>query len=68
MASDPTEYVVSKLRAGGYDPQETGPNQWRARCPGHNGKSPPGPPVEAARSESTAAGPVVEKRGRGRDE
>ena len=39
MAQDPTEFVVSKLRAGGYDPRETGPNQWRSRCPGHKGTS-----------------------------
>ena len=39
MAHDPIEFVVSKLRAGGYDPRETSPNQWKARCPGHKGTS-----------------------------
>ncbi len=39
MAHDPIEFVVSKMRAGGYDPRETSPNQWKARCPGHKGTS-----------------------------
>ena len=39
MEHDPVDYLVGKLQAGGYDPRPTGADQWKSRCPGHNGKS-----------------------------
>ena len=31
---DPVELFIAKLEAGGYDPRQTGPDQWESLCPG----------------------------------
>ena len=35
--SDPCSEFVSRLDSQGFEPRETGPDTWDARCPGHDG-------------------------------
>jgi hypothetical protein len=35
---DPVATVVTKLQLNGFDPRETGPDQWESRCPAHEGR------------------------------
>lgn len=38
--NSPIDSVISRLTLGGYGPIESGPGQWKSRCPVHKGKSP----------------------------
>jgi hypothetical protein len=38
-AARPIDLVVNRLDARGYKPESTGPDQWRSRCPAHQGTS-----------------------------
>lgn len=39
MAEKPVEVVIAALERLGFDPKDSGPGQWRSRCPAHEGKS-----------------------------
>jgi hypothetical protein len=39
LLQSPIDRVIGRLRSGGFNPRETGANQWKSRCPAHQGKN-----------------------------